>query len=590
MSEKKSTSSAATLERQDSEIAGSDLGISTKPQGAQESASEAKAKVKAAEKSAAKAAATAEAEAKAEAKAKIKAAEKAKIAADKVAAKAADKAKADAEEKAKTEAQAKINAALKGGRDRQLIAMNKTYCVVKIGGKVRVMTYDRHVQQVGRASITRLIPVFMSFADLANFKSNEIVELDNGKFTSLGHWWLNHPDRLTYRSLIFQPGGEKVIDGNLNLWDGWGIEPKEGDWSLMRAHIRVVMCSGNSEMYQYVIRWLAWCVQNPDQRAEVALVFRGGKGTGKGTLGNAMCQMFGQHAIHISNSKYLTGFNSHMRDACFLFADEAYWPGDKKAEGDLKRLVTEPTLFIEGKGLDVIPWPNMLHVLMASNEDWIVPASDDERRWVLNEVSKIHMKDAAWLDAIYAEMEQGGIAAMLHALLTVDLDDWHPRMIPDNCGLIDQQTRSLSPLDTWWLELLEVGQLTGCDPNEPSHVRSGEYDEVIKATDGGFDRHVRRPGLFTAARSIDPRLRGHTTDHAFGAYLRDAGCSNIKRVLRRTGWVFPPLKDCRAAWVKRFPGTQWRNPDLTEWHSEDSGDEVKVEVEHSPRTTRPTKF
>src|SRR4051812_10014450 len=63
----------------------------------------------------------------------------------------------------------------------------------------------------------------------------------------------------------------------------------------------------------------------------------------------------------------LTGrFNAHLRDACLLFADEAYWPGDKGAEGSLKRLITEPELFIEGKGRDGVMVENRLHVIIAS--------------------------------------------------------------------------------------------------------------------------------------------------------------------------------------------------------------------------------
>ena len=58
-------------------------------------------------------------------------------------------------------------------------------------------------------------------------------------------------------------------------------------------------------------------------------------------------------ATHISSVDHLAGrFNAHLRDACLLFADEAYWPGDRSDEGTLKRLITEPTLFIEAKGRD----------------------------------------------------------------------------------------------------------------------------------------------------------------------------------------------------------------------------------------------
>jgi hypothetical protein len=490
---------------------------------------------------------------KADAKANLKA----KIPAVKVGAKAAER---NADDRAKAGAGAV--------RDKRLDQMNAEYQVVLDAGRVRVMSFDRVSQTVGRGANIRMVASFMSFADFANFHSHQSVTLDTGKDMQLGLWWLHNPNRLTYTGIVFKPGESKSVGTKLNLWRGWGVQPAPGTWHLLRDHIQLVMCNGNAEMFEYAINWLAWTVQHPAERAEVALVFRGGKGSGKGVLGNVMLKMFGQHGVHISNAKHLTGFNNHLRDACFLFADEAYWPGDKKAEGDLKRLVTEDTLFIEGKGRDAISWPNMLHILMASNEDWIVPASERERRYVLNEVNDSHIQDATWFDPMFRQLEDGGAAAMLHDLLAYKLpDNWHPRKIPANAGLLDQQMRSLSPFDTWFLELLETGQLAGCDPRRPNEARSGDFEEVI--TSGDHDRHVKRIGLYSQARQIDPRLRSHTSEHALGIYLRKQGCTNETRVCRRTGWTFPALMKCRAAWELRFPGTVWRNNEITAWQCED---------------------
>ncbi len=251
----------------------------------------------------------------------------------------------------------------------------------------------------------------------------------------LGHWWLKHRDRRQYEGITFQPGQGQEVDGRLNLWRGWGIEPRPGDWSLLRRHIEEVLAGGNKEAADYIIRWIAWAFQNPAERAEVALVLLGKRGTGKGTLGNALCRIFGQHGTHISSAEHLAGhFNGHLRDACLLFADEAYWPGDKGAEGSLKRLITEPDLFIEAKGRDGITVPNMLHVVMASNEDWAVPAGEEERRFAVFEVSDCRKQSEAWFQALYAEMDGGGLAAMLHDLLAFDLGDWHPRRIPRTEG------------------------------------------------------------------------------------------------------------------------------------------------------------
>jgi hypothetical protein len=310
-------------------------------------------------------------------------------------------------------------------------------------------------------------------------------------------------------------------------------------------------------------------VQHPAEQAEVALVFVGGIGTGKGTLGKAMCRIFGQHSRHLSSPEHLTGrFNAHLRQCCFLFGDECYGPKDKSAEGTLKRLITEPTLQIEAKGRDTVEEPNRLHVMFASNNEWVIPAGAHERRYAVQEVAETHRQDPNWFGPIYQEMRSGGLDAMLYDLLNYDLCDWHPRQIVRTPALAKQQEESLSPLDQWWLELLQTGVLEGASETAPDRAISNHYDEEISEPDGyggKRKRTVRREGLYDQARRISPRLKG-VSDTALGLYLRDEqrGCTNTW-VQRRRGWQFPPLNECRERWKERFPETVWLDPETTEW-------------------------
>src|SRR6266487_2723713 len=141
---------------------------------------------------------------------------------------------------------------------------------------------------------------------------------------------------------------------------------------------------------------------------------------------------------------------------CYVFADEAYWPGEKSAEGEFKRLLTEPDLCIEPKHREKVWCPNMVHLLMASNENWVVPAGERERRYAVFVASDCHIQDDAWFTPLYAQLESGGYAAMLHDLLRRDVRDWHPRKFPRTDALVEQQRHSLSALDSWWVELLET--------------------------------------------------------------------------------------------------------------------------------------
>ncbi len=94
-----------------------------------------------------------------------------------------------------------------------------------------------------------------------------------------------------------------------------------------------------------------------------------------------MYRILGPHFYAIHHTKKLTGnFNSHLKDVILAFADEAFWAGDKQAEGVLKAMITEPFVSIEHKGKDAIQIKNHINICIASNNDWVIPAGMEERR------------------------------------------------------------------------------------------------------------------------------------------------------------------------------------------------------------------
>ena len=75
------------------------------------------------------------------------------------------------------------------------------------------------------------------------------------------------------------------------------------------------------------------------------------KGRASGRLGRAILRLMRPHAMQITHSKHLTGsFNAHMRTVLFMFADEAFFAGDRANEGALKGLITEDYRVNEGRG------------------------------------------------------------------------------------------------------------------------------------------------------------------------------------------------------------------------------------------------
>ena len=433
---------------------------------------------------------------------------------------------------------------------RQVIALNRNHAVISnLGGKCVVMEFVPSSVTEGATE-----PSYQTFGNFKERYLNQYVTEPGlrSKPVSLGSFWLSHPRRRQYARLDLVPHGPTVLPGQVfNLWRGFGVDPKEGDWPLLRNHVHEVLANGDPRFADYILRWTAWVLQHPGERPEAALVLRGGKGSGKGVWGDVLMIIFGEHGLQIFDPTHLTGkHNQHLQNKLFLFADEAFWAGDKTAERTLKGIVTEKRMMIEPKGVNAFPWPNRLSIYMAANADWVVPASHDERRYAVGNVNERWKQNEDYFVPLFAEIKAGGAAAMLYDLLRMDLGDWHPRKVPQTKALLEQKMLSLTGLEQWWVSMLNVGELPNPDRKNPRRVRS----EV----------------LLEAAQKFSPRTK-YINSTELGTFLDNMGCEH-KSDGKKWGWVFPPLPEAREAWRLRSGGHwEFLEPNLDDWGAKPEG-------------------
>jgi hypothetical protein len=428
-----------------------------------------------------------------------------------------------------------------------LIDLNNKYAAIgDIGGKCLVLGWVP-----SKVDDTVHVPSFQSFRSFAERYANRYIMVQKKKGdgfeeepTQVGAYWLKWKHRRSFDGIDLIPGQPPHLPGNmLNLWQGFAVPPAAGRWDRMKEHIAEILAEANADCLDYIMRWSAWAVQNPGERAEVAMVFRGDKGAGKGTFAHALRRMFGQHGLHISNAKHLVGsFNAHLRNCLLLYADEAFWAGDKQGESVLKALITEPVQMIEQKGVDAQQWKNRVHLIMTANAEWVVPASHDERRYAVFNVSNKRLKDEKYFSALHKEMRDGGLAAMLHDLMHVDLGDWHPRRIPNTGALREQKARSMSLQESWWESLLQEGIIPAASKDTPD-IAMAQY-------------------LMNHAREFAPRLKD-LTPAALGRFLAEHGCIKLHKA-NGNAWRFPALSEARGAWERRYQGWDWEQA-INKW-------------------------
>jgi hypothetical protein len=419
--------------------------------------------------------------------------------------------------------------------------MNERYMVVNEAGKIFVYrpTTDPVLERDYLQTFT--------FDDLKKAHLNDRVEAGTDrdgkpKYKTKADAWLEHPKRKQYLGgVVFAPG--KLLAPDLyNLWQGFAVNPVQGDWSLMKHLILTVICDGDKTLLFYVICWMARAVQEPGMQGEVAIVLRGGRGTGKGTFANLFGRLFGQHYMYLTNAKHLTGnFNAHLRDAVVVFADEAFFAGDKSHASVLKGMITDPFMIIEPKHKNAVMARNVVHLLMASNDDWIVPAGEDERRFCVIDVSSCRQQNHAYFESINKQMESGGLAAMLYDLQNLDLTGFNVRKVPSTDALIDQKIRTLRGPEAWLYDCLQRGEIrhhpwTSAGLAVPKSIAYEDYKDRHKDF-----RDYTPVGISSWAKSVRSTMHG-----AVSTSRPEVDGARVRSL------VFPPLAQCRDVFLSHL--------------------------------------
>lgn len=364
--------------------------------------------------------------------------------------------------------------------DGDLTAMNDRHAVIQLGGSAAILNedYDPVFERKGVS--------FSKPADLRlryQHKQHVVIDSISGKprKRSLADIWFEYPGRRQYAGVEFNPVG--TTPGFWNRYRGFAVAPKEGDCSLYMKHVEEVICHGNKQHFDYVIRWMAHAVQKPAERPETALVLRGKQGTGKGMFVELFGALFGEHYFTVYKHEQITGkFNAHLMNVILLHLNEALWGGHKGAAGTLKGLITDPSIPIEPKGKDIFAVRNYTRVIVSSNESWAVPVDMDDRRFLVLDVSGDHKEDHTYFAKISEQMRtQGGCGALMHLLQAMDLSNFEVRKVPVSAHVIDLKLQSAEPVVQWWFQRLKEGHAETWPLQAEKEMLHGDYLDWCKA-------------------------------------------------------------------------------------------------------------
>jgi hypothetical protein len=302
-------------------------------------------------------------------------------------------------------------------------------------------------------------------------------------------WWTTWHGRHTVDTVCYDPEGVRVSAGELveNTWQGFAVQPTRGTWRRIAQHLIYAICNGRKTYWKYLVRWMAFAVQRPGTAPGVMLVLRSDmEGVGKSTVSQLLLKIFGPHG-HLANSlgEVFGQFNEVLANKSFVALEESSFPGDHRGAAAIRATITGTHLTINPKGRRAYTVPNMLHLILTTNASWAVPAGAEARRFFVLDVTR--REGRAYFDALYSEINSGGVAAMLHDLLAVDLSRFDPRAVPVTAALVQQQRLSADPITRWVMDGVVTQALI------PGLTQNGK-----PVPGGGFGQTVPGSALYAA--------------------------------------------------------------------------------------------
>jgi len=321
---------------------------------------------------------------------------------------------------------------------------NDEYTHTVVGGK-NVIVGQRTCQVQGSV---------YTFEALSEFKK-KFLHLPlmgvGDKKKNQGQAWLEWQDK-NYKpgGTGFYPDPKKCPPDTFNLFRGFQVQPVEGDCSIFLDHLKDVMCAGDEAAYCYLVGWMAHIIQQPDVKPSVAVVLKSVEGTGKGTMAEPLLRIFGPHGNKTNGAYAIASrFNATLAGRLLIFADEVDLT-DKHVADRLKGIISETTVNLERKGLEIEPLPNYCRLIFASNHTRVLNAGIRERRYLVLEPSDEKAQDQAYFSKLWAWINDGGAAKFLHYLLKVDISEFNPYKCPQTKALIAEKLANLSSVNRFF--------------------------------------------------------------------------------------------------------------------------------------------
>ena len=287
-------------------------------------------------------------------------------------------------------------------------------------------------------------PGYMTFIEdgWIHYTRQQLIDMNSGSFLDGAKkerfidWWLRDEGIRTYSRIGYYVDASECASSVFNIFRGFDGSRMEGAGSidLLLYHMRTVISNGCEDVYEFLLDWLASCIQCPRRLTGICLVIMGQHGSGKDILFNWFgSKVVGMDAYFKTARPHIDMFGAFnaSRINRVLYHIEEGNRNSMTAEyiEQFKNCVTDEFAAVQLKGKDtrdnVI---NYNHFVITTNNSVPFDIHHEERRIFAVRSNPLHVRDAAYFDRLDKEcLRVPGVArAFYDYLMARDLTtrDW----------------------------------------------------------------------------------------------------------------------------------------------------------------------
>ena len=303
----------------------------------------------------------------------------------------------------------------------------------------------------------------LSYLDLKAFRAlMESFELGkyykDGKLKNVNGWMVYSSGR---NKNVLKKKGYRFYDEDqqiFSIFAGYDYEIvneiNDPRIRLWLNHIKEVLANDDENVYQFILKWHAYILQNPDKHAGSALVFTGIEGCGKSIVSNLFSKLFGVYSeANITKIEDVCGkFNAILENKKYIVCNEMASIDNSKAFNPdcMKSLITEDEFVANEKNEHKRTAQNVASFVMISNNAVPIRISRNDRRYLISECSSKHANDDTYFKPLYDSLEDKSFMNQIYSYFTtLDISDFNPRAIPKTKAKQDVLDILKSPVELY---------------------------------------------------------------------------------------------------------------------------------------------